>query len=157
MATQTTQSAAGTTLSIATGVPATFDAIGFAAQTFLSVGKLKNLGDFGKTFALITNDYLSQRGTEKRKGNFNAGSLPVSLDLNGDTGQAALEAANNSDQDFSFKVQFQDGTVYYLRGLVTEFMTKVGGPNNMIEGTAKIELNPFTDGTDEFASLKVPA
>lgn len=153
-----TQSSAGTTLSIAaSGAPATFDAAGFAAQVYANVGKLKNLGAFGKQFTLITSEYLSQRATEKRKGTFNAGSLDVTLDINGDAGQLAMETALDSDLDYSFKVEFQDGTIYYLRGQVTEFMKNVGGPNQMLEGTAKIELNGFSDGTDEFASIKVPA
>ncbi|MDP3228398.1 MAG: phage tail tube protein [Acidovorax sp.] len=151
-----TQSSAGTTLEIATGAPATFDATGFAAQTYTKVGKLKNLGPFGKTFSLITSEYLDQRGKEKRKGTYDAGSLPVTLDLNGSAGQNAMEDANDSDDDFSFRVTFQDGTAYYVRGIVTEFMKNVGGPNQMIEGTCKLELQSFTDGTDEFASIKVP-
>lgn len=152
-----TQSSARTKLAIATGDPATFDAAGFAAQTYLDVGKLKNLGAFGKTFSLITSEYLSQAGKEKRKGTYDAGSLPITLDLNGDTGQAALEAANDSYLDHSFRITFQDGTIYYVRGLVTEFMKNVGGPNQMLEGTAKLELQSFFDGDDELASIKVPA
>ena len=151
-----TQSSARTKLAIATGAPDTFDAAGFAAQTYLNVGKLKNLGAFGKQFTLITSEYLSQAGKEKRKGTYDAGSLPITLDLNGDTGQAALEAANDSDADYSFRITFQDGTIYYVRGMVTEFMKNVGGPNQMLEGTAKLELQTFFAGEEELASIKVP-
>lgn len=156
MATKPTQSSAGTTLSIAaTGVPATYDAAGFGAQVYTEVGKLKNLGPFGKQFTLITSEYLSQRAAEKRKGTFNAGSLDITLDVSGDLGQAAMEAALDSDDDYSFKIEFKDGTKYFVRGQVTEWMKNVGGPNQMIEATGKVELNGFTDAAgDEWASIK---
>lgn len=152
-----TQSSAGTKLSIAaTGDPATFDPTGFAAQIYTVIGKVKNLGAFGKAFTLITSEYLSQRGVGKKKGTFNPGTLDVTIDINGDAGQVALEAALDSDLDFSFKIQFQDGTVYYVRAMVAEFMKNVGGPNQMIEATVKLELQAFSDGTTELASIKVP-
>lgn len=157
MATIGTQSSAGTTVAIASGAPATWNAAGFAAQTFENIGKLKNVGSFGKQFSLISSEYLSQRGTEKRKGTFNAGSLDLTVDVNGDAGQVLLETALDSDADFSFRVEFQDGTTYYVRGQVTEFMKNVGGPNNMIEASVKVELNPILDGVTELAALKVDA
>lgn len=153
----TTQSAADTTVHIANGAPATWDVTGFAAQTWLNVGKIKNLGEFGKQFEVISNNYLSQRGTEKRKGTWNAGQLSMEVDLNGDTGQDMCETALDTDADFSFKVTLQNGDKYYVRGLVTGFRTMTGGPNDMVRGSLQIELNPIFTTTDEVAAIKDPA
>ena len=153
-----TFSSAGTTFSIASGAPATFDAVGFAAQTFDVIGKVKNGGEFGKQFEIISNNYLSQRGTEKRKGTFNAGTLSLTVDVNGDEGQQACETALDSDADFTFRVVLKNGVTHYMRGIVTGFRITVGGPNDMTGAAIGLELNPiFLTGGVEVASVKVPA
>lgn len=151
-----TSSAAGTKISIVGGNPATFDATGFGALNWLPVGKIKNAGEFGKTFELISSNYLSQRGTEKRKGTFNAGTLSIEVDIKTDTGQAACETALDSDDDYNFKIEFKTGLIYYVRGQVTSFSKRIGGPNDMLAATIGIELNPFFNaGGDELAAVKV--
>lgn len=150
-----TTSAAGTTIGIVSGNPATFDAAGFAALSYVNIGKIKNAGEFGKTFQLITNTYLSQRGEEKRKGTFNAGTLSLDVDIKTDTGQAACEAALESDDDYNFKIAFKTGVVYYVRGQVISFTKKIGGPNDMVAASIGIELNPFFAGATELAAVKV--
>ena len=151
-----TSSAAGTTISIVGGDPATFDAAGFAALVWVAIGKIKNAGEFGKTFELISNNYLGQRGTEKRKGTFNAGNLSIEVDIKTDAGQVLCETALESDADYNFKIAFKTGLVYYVRGQVTQFSKKIGGPNDMLAASIGIELNPFFNATgDELASIKV--
>lgn len=151
-----TQSVAGTVVSIASGNPATYDSTGFAAQTWKAIGKLKNLGEFGKQFDLITNQYLSQRGVEKRKGTWNAGQLSLEVNFDSDQGQDLCQTALDSDADFSFKVMLQSGTIFYLRGLVTSFRMKGGGPNDMFAATIQVELNPIINAAGaEFAAIKV--
>ena len=153
-----TQSSVGTALYIAaTGAPTTFDAAGFSAQIYTKIEKVKNLSAFGPTYNVITSEYLDSRGVSKRKGTFDSGSLDGTLDIERGPGQVALEVAASSDDDFSFKMVFQDGTTYYVRGQVMEFMKNVGGPNQMLEGTFKIALNPIIDGLNESSAVKVPA
>lgn len=153
-----TNSAAGTTFGLAAGAPATFNSAGFLAQTFKNIGKIKNGGEFGKQFEIIKNNYLSQRGTEKSKGTFDAGSINLEVDLNGDEGQLLCETAVDSDADYSFSINFKNGDIYYLRGLLTSFRIKVGGPNDMISVTITLELNPiFAEGGTEVAAIKVTA
>uniref|UniRef100_A0A1A7GE56 Phage tail protein n=1 Tax=biofilter metagenome TaxID=1070537 RepID=A0A1A7GE56_9ZZZZ len=151
-----TTAAAGTRFGIVGGVPATFDAAGFSALIFIDIGKIKNGGEIGKQFEIIRNNYLSQRGTEKRKGTFDAGSLTLEVDVKTDAGQAMCETALESDDDYNFQIKFKTGLTYYVRGLVTGFKKKVGGPNDMFAATITVELNPFVDEADvEQAALKV--
>lgn len=154
-----TQSAANTKVAIASGAPATYDAAGFAAQAWKNMGKVKNVAEFGKQFDIITNNYLSQRGAEKKKANWNGGQLNMELDLlDGDLGQELAYDALDSDDDYSFRVTLQNGTVYYLRCLVTAFRVMTGSSSDMVRGNLSTEVNPiFTAAGDEVASIKVPA
>ena len=149
-----THSSAGTTFELAQGTPATWDQAGFAAQTFVKIGKIKNGGAFGKQFQIITSEYLSQRGSEKRKGTFNAGALDLQVDVKTDEGQQLCEEALDDDADYTIRVTLQSGKAYFLRGIVAEFTTSVGGPNDMTSANIKIELNPIFLATgEEVASL----
>ena len=152
-----TQSNAGTLFAISAGAPATYNAAGFVALTFTNIGEVKTGGDFGKTFQLITSQVLSRRGTTKKKGTFDAGALSLSIELDpDDAGQVLAEAAVDSDDDHSVRITLQDGTIYYLRGLVSEFVTTVGGPNDMLMGRIKVDLQAFDNATgDEVAAIKV--
>ena len=152
-----THSSAGPTFSTASGDPATWDEAGFEAQTYNVIGKIKNGGGFGKKFQLITNQYLSQRGEEKRKGTFNAGSISLQVDiLKGSAGQDMCAPALDVDADYSFRAVLQNGRTFYLRGLVTGFPVNVGGANDMTSSTITIELNPiFLASGDEVAALEV--
>jgi len=144
-----TSTAAGTTFSIVGGNPATYDATGFAALAWVNIGKIKNGGEIGKVFEIVKNNYLSQRGTEKRKGTFDAGTLSIEVDIKTDAGQALCRTALNSDEEYNFKIAIKTGVVFYVRGLVTGFRQKTGGPNDMFSATISVELNPFMSGSVE--------
>lgn len=152
----TTQSNAGVTFSLSAAAPATFNATGFVAIAWTKIGEIKTGGDFGKTFQVITSQVLSRRGTTKKKGTFDAGMLNLALEIDpADAGQALAETAVDSDADYSVKIALQDGTPYYLRGLVTKFTTAIGGPNDMLAGNIQIDLQAFTDALgDEVAAIK---
>lgn len=153
-----TKSSAGTKIALAAGAPATWDAAGFAAQVFKNIGKIKTGPEFGETFETVKNQYLSQRGTEKRKGTFDAGTITLELDRIDDEGQLLAKAALRSDDDYTVRIQLQDGSGAYLRGVVTKFTSKVGGPNDMYSGSITIDLNPiFTADDDEVAAIEFAA
>jgi len=151
-----TQSNAGVKFKLSAAAPATYNAAGFAALTFTEIGEVKTGGDFGKTFQVITSQVLSRRGTTKKKGTFDAGALNMSIEIDPeDNGQELAEVAVDSDADYSVCIELQDGTPYYLRGLVTKFTTSVGGPNDMLVGAIQIDLQSFHDAAgDEVASIK---
>jgi hypothetical protein len=137
------QTAAGVTLGITANVPASHDKTGFSALTFTAVGELTNVGEFGKEFALVTHNPLSTRGTKKGKGSFNNGTLNPTLALDpSDGGQALMEAALESDENYFFVVTLQDGTPFYMKGLVMSFKPNIGGVDDVVTATTAIELAP---------------
>ncbi|ABF64347.1 hypothetical protein TM1040_1662 [Ruegeria sp. TM1040] len=137
------QTASGVTLGISAAAPATHDITGFDALTFTSVGEITNVGEFGKEWQLVTHNPLATRGTKKGKGSFNNGTLSPSLALDpDDAGQAAMETALESDDPVYIAVTLQDGTIYYLVGLVMSFKPSIGGVDDVVTATTSIEIMP---------------
>ncbi|HSH51600.1 MAG TPA: hypothetical protein VK982_07740, partial [Bacteroidales bacterium] len=55
--------AAGTTLSVVTGEPATFDEAGFSALSFDEVGEVTSVPSHGAEYALVTHNPIGDRVT----------------------------------------------------------------------------------------------
>lgn len=140
-----TTTAAGVTLHVSAGTPATYNEAGFEALTWTNVGQCQQLGEFGKTYQDVTSTVLSRRGEIGYKGTFKAGQLsfPVELDRT-DAGQTLMLTALDSDDNYSFKITEQDGGVTYLRGIVMKFAPNIQGPNSIVTANVTITLNPFT-------------
>ena len=137
------QTASGVTLGISLTAPATHDVTGFDALTFKNVGEITNVGEFGKEGALVTHEPLSTRGTKKGKGGYNNGTLNPSLALDpSDLGQIDMKAALDSDDPAYLAITLQDGTIYYLVGLVMSFKPNIGGINDVVTASTSIELTP---------------
>lgn len=137
------QSSAGTTVAISAALPATNDAAGFAAVTgWAVIGEVSQVGDFGKKYNAITFNDLGTRRVRKLKGSYDPGSLPLDLAKDMDNaGQDLLRTARDSDDDHSFRVTYQDGSIDYFKGLVMDFITKIGGSDNVVGGSAEIAVN----------------
>jgi hypothetical protein len=148
MAAQTSVStAAGTTIGIVAGAPATFDSVGYAALTFLNIGEITNIPDFGREFELITHKPLGSRGTVKKKGGFNEGSIDLQLGLNtDDAGTVLLKTASLSDSDYSFKIAHPTGDVYYFRAQAMSFKVATGSSGSVISARCKLELQTSSAG-----------
>lgn len=139
----THQTASGVTLGISLVAPATHDEAGFAALSPTPVGEITNVGEFGKEWALVTHNPLATRGTKKGKGSFNNGSISPSLALDPkDAGQVAMKTALESDDPAYFFLTLQDGTIFYLVGLVMSFKPNLGGVDDVVTASTTIELTP---------------
>lgn len=137
------QSSAGTTFEISAVLPALIDAPSFAAVTgWQTVAHVNDLGEFGRDYTLITYTSLQQRGQGKLKGSYNSGSNTLSLHrvISG-AGQALMRTAASSDLSYSIRITIQDGTKFYFTGKIMSFVTKVGGVDNILGATAKLEID----------------
>lgn len=138
---------AGTTIGIVLGAPATYDAAGYAALTFVTIGEITDITDFGREFELITHKPIASRGTVKKKGSFDEGSIDLKLGLNtDDAGTVLLKAAALSDADYSFKVSHPTGDVYYFRALALSFKVSTGSSSSILSATCKLELQTSSAG-----------
>jgi hypothetical protein len=136
------RTSAGSTLGVSASLPATFDAAGYGALTPILVGEITDLGEFGKEYALVTHNPLADRGTVKRKGSFNNGSIQLALALdNDDTGQAALQTAVDSDDSIALEITLQDGTIYYTTAQVMSFRIQVGSVDQITTASVMLEID----------------
>lgn len=136
-------SAAGTSLNIATvaGAPVTVDAAGFAAKTYVEVGEITNIGDFGATVNVINHSPLSNRIIQKFKGSINNGSGSYEFASKAsDAGQILVKAASVSDTAYAVKIVEQDGAITYFMCLFTSFVKKIGTIDNVVAGSANYEI-----------------
>lgn len=135
------RTSAGTTIGIVAAAPATYDATGYAALTFVTIGEVTDLGEFGREYALVTHNPIDDRGTVKKKGSFNEGSMSLTVGLDtDDAGQILAKTASKSDADYSFEVTTQNGDVYYFRAQVMSFKVNLGSVDTITSANIMLEL-----------------
>lgn len=150
----TVKSTATTTLKISAGVPATFDAAGYAALSYTTVGEITNFGEFGREFSLVTHNPIATRGTQKLKGSFNEGQLALQLGLDtDDAGQILMKAAALSDSLYAFLITTANGDKYYFQGLTMGFKVGLNDVNSVSSATANIEITTSSTGVGIVESL----
>lgn len=141
------RTSAGSSLGVSVAAPATFDAAGYGGATFVNIGEIVDLGEFGRVYALVTHNPIDTRATVKRKGSYNEGTLALKLGLdNEDAGQVIMYDASSSDDDHYFKLEIQNGDIYYFPAQVMEFKVGVGGVDTITGASVSLELTSATGG-----------
>lgn len=122
----TISSTTGTTISIGPANSTANTEAAYEALTYVDIGEVGGLGDFGDTSNLITFTSLTAARVRKLKGSRDGGELALSVANDPlDAGQIALKAAEKTKFTYAFKVEFDDmpepggsNTVIYFRALV---------------------------------------
>ena len=141
------QTVAGTTMSVSSSLPTTYDNAGFSALTYSTVGEVTDLGTVGKDFTLVTHNPLNDRKTYKFRGSYNNGTLDVKLAkitvLGSDAGQNILTVALNdtTDKSISVRLTLQDGSKMYFSCKIISFTTTIGSINSILEANVKAEID----------------
>lgn len=122
----------------------------YEATNFVEIGEVADLGEFGDRSNPITFTSLADRRVRKFKGSFDAGTLTLGLGRDiSDSGQSALSTANGTDFDYTFKVEFNDGSagspsensVQYFIGKVMSYTTNVGSADSIVGSTVEVGIN----------------
>lgn len=133
---------AGTVLSISSGSPATYDAVGFAALTWVEIGDVSDLGEFGRQYNLVTFNPLGDRRTVKRKGSYNDGTIAAQMArVPSDAGQTILTTAVDDDDSYAIKIVLQDGTIFYTTAQIMSYTTNVGNVDQITAATVNLEID----------------
>ena len=135
---------AGASISIVKAEPATYDIADFGALTFVEVGDIETMGEFGGRSQVIEFTGIKDIVTQKFKGSFNAGSMSVGLGKNvTDAGQALLVAGAIPSENGVHSVEFKDaaGDIVYFTCIVTGYTTNPADVNAVIKSTVTLELN----------------
>lgn len=140
-------SSAGSTVAICAAAPATYNEAGYDALTWQVIGEVTDIGDLGREYNVINHNPVATRATVKLKGSYNEGQIQLQFGLDSDdAGQALLQDASESDDNYSFRIVLQDGTILYFSAQVTSFKTTIGGVDAITGGTATLEITSNSAG-----------
>lgn len=119
------------------------DASDYAALTYVEIGDVESVSEFGDEAQTITAQTLGDARVRKRKGVRDAGDITITV-LNNplDNGQKAMVAAEATEFTYAFKVVLADGadsndtdSVFYFRALVSSARLSGLQPNEIIKRT----------------------
>ncbi len=143
------------------------DASDFTSISWTEIKGWQTMGSVGDTATLITEAVISNRRDLKAKGTRNAGSMQNNfIILPNDAGQIALIAAEATDDNYPFKLLFDDasparssnvtmtiaapGVISWtghglIAGTPVKFSTTGALPTGLTAGTTYYVVNPTTD------------
>lgn len=122
--------------------PASQTLVALQAVSYTEVKEVVDIGEFGKTYNLVTHNPLGDRVTVKRKGSINNGTLAVQMAYApADPGQTLLAAAVDSDASYSYKVVLQDGTEFLFTAQAMGYPIQVGGVDSITSSTCNVEID----------------
>jgi hypothetical protein len=134
--------AAGSTLAISAVAPATKDAAGYGALSFIEVGGVEKIGAFGATFEKVEFQPLKGK-KEKYKGPGDSGALQPSIRLDSaDAGQTLLQTAADDETQklYSARVSYPDGAKRFFQTRVFGMPENVDGAASMIMANPALEI-----------------
>ena len=135
--------AAGSTLAISAGNPATPDAAGYGALAFTEVGQIDKIGSVGVTFAKV--EFKPLKGPiQKHKGSQDFGSIQPSMaNDESDAGQTLMRTAANdaSSKLYSFMVTYPTGAKRYFQGRVFGFPETTDSADSILMAMPTVEIS----------------
>ena len=121
-------SGSGSKIFVSATLPATFTKAGYTALTWVLVGEVTNIGEYGREYDLIDHSPIDTRLIVQIKGNYREGPLALSFgSVPADAGQVIINTASKSDNNYSFKVERTDGDIDAFTGKVTAYKPNVQG------------------------------
>lgn len=131
----------------------TEEAYNTAASSWIEVGEIEDLNEFGDEVNPVTFTALADSRVRKFKGSYDAGTMSITVGFDaGDTGQAALaDALNDSTStNYLFKIEYNDDpddgansapTRRFFGGKVMSMRENVGSVDNIIRATVNIGID----------------
>ena len=122
--------------------PASQTLVALQAVSYTDIAEVTDIGEFGRTYNLVTHNPLGDRITVKRKGSINNGTIQLQMAYApADPGQTLLATAVDSDSSYSYRVTLQDGTHFYFTGQAMGRPVQVGGVDSITASTCNIEID----------------
>lgn len=121
----------------------------FQADSYVEVGEIEDLGEFGDESARVEFTSLADARTRKLKGPRNAGEMTIVVgDDMLDEGQAAMEAAEAQPFDYNIKVQLNDAQTiggqdsnHFFRAKIFSKRRNVGNASNVVKRNFVVGIN----------------
>ena len=147
----TIASTAGAKISVSNAAvtSATDTAVEYAALTWLEIGEVENLGDFGDTANIINFTALAAARVRKLKGSRDAGELSLVCGNDPvDVGQVALIAYEKTKFVYAFKIEAADkpnpagtNSIFYFRALVNSAALSMGEADSVIKRNFNLPID----------------
>jgi hypothetical protein len=130
--------------------------VNYQADSYIEVGEIEDLGEFGDESERITFTALSDGRVRKFKGPRDAGEMTLVVgDDPTDEGQVALEAAEAQSLDYNFKVVLNDkltlggsDSQHFFIAKVFSKRRNVGNASNVVRRNFVIGINSAITDTD---------
>lgn len=146
--TQNVQTSLGATFATVAAQPATYDQAGFDALTWVLVGEVTTIGEFGATFEDVTHIPLVDGITQHFKGAVDYGELTMAVGYDEDDAGQVLVASGvdgaNRDVVYSHRVTLQDGTIFYSIGQLFSNPITVGEASSIVSSNVNVKLSGQT-------------
>jgi len=126
----------------------------YEADTYVDVGEIEDLGEFGDTFNPVNFTSLANARVRKYKGTADAGNMTMTVGLdNGDAGQKAVGVAHKdrTKGNYNIKVTLNDGdpgatpailpTTFYYGVKVMNNTVAPGAADNVVRRNVTLAIN----------------
>ncbi|MNJ44647.1 hypothetical protein D3C77_397050 [compost metagenome] len=126
----------------------------YKADTYVDVGEVEDLGEFGDTFSSVTFTALSDGRVRKYKGTADAGDITLTVGLDsGDAGQKAVSVAHKdrTKGNYNTMVTLNDGdpdaspaiipTTFYFGVKVMNNTVAPGAADNVVRRNITLAIN----------------
>lgn len=128
----------------------------FEALTWVQVGKVGNVGDFGRQTNIVSYTTLDTEYQQKSKGISNAGDPVIECSRSyNDAGQVIMRTAGAPTARYSYALKIEENdkptadytnTIHYVRG-------KVAGPVNLGGGNEDFVREQYTIGLEQVLTV----
>jgi hypothetical protein len=127
---------ANTKLYVSVTAPATFDAAGYGALTWVEVGLITSVGSVtGREYNKATLETVSDAQIRNKKGNYSLPDAEMECAwAETDAGQIIISAASEDYSIPSFKLVKQSGALRFFTAQVSKFVENLGTSNDAVKG-----------------------
>lgn len=131
------ETVAGSTLSVSTAAPATYDAAGYGALSWTTVGEITDLGsNLGREYNKVAHSPVATGQIVEKKASYRLGEIDMTCAWDqSDAGQDILRtAADHQTQVISVRIVKQSGDIRYFTAQVSKFVENFGTVDNVVNG-----------------------
>lgn len=135
----------GGTLEVVQALPATFDAVGFAAQTYVQTRGVLTIPETGDSAEDVNEPTLEDGRVEHFFGVLDGGTIDIVLKhIEADPGQLLVIPNRNYNLPWSFKITDSDGTITYKHGRIGPVRRRERSPSGF-----KAHIMPLVFNSEE--------
>ncbi len=135
----TATTAAGTTLAVSLGYPATISTEGYTALEYVEIGDVINFGGLGLAYSTAQHLSTANRSPLHIKSTFDEAEVSFSLAYaRGDDGQAILASAVTDEDAYPFALTLPDGVTRYWLARVLAAPVAPGSAPDIVAGTVQL-------------------